>query len=124
MLKMTRFLELKTYIQPHIDYCSTVWHGTSHSNLNRIYRLQKRAVKIILNYEYYESASSMCDLKIINIYERIFLRKAKFMLKISNAITPSYINVMFSLRPINETIQSHISKYIKFSNPKTTKRNI
>ena len=37
----------KTYIQPHIDYCSTVWGGTSHSNLDRIYRLQKRAVKII-----------------------------------------------------------------------------
>ena len=96
----------KTYIQPHIDYCSTVWGGTSHSNLNRIYRLQKRAVKIILNYEYNDIASSMNDLKIMNIYERIFLRKAKFMFKISKAITPSYINVMFSLRPINETIQS------------------
>ena len=23
----------KTYIQPHIDYCSTVWGGTAHSNL-------------------------------------------------------------------------------------------
>ena len=33
----------KIYIQPHIDYCSTVWGGTSHCNLNRIYRLQKRA---------------------------------------------------------------------------------
>ena len=32
----------KTYIQPHIDYCSTVWGGTSHSNLNRIYLLQER----------------------------------------------------------------------------------
>ena len=71
-------------------------------------------------------ASSMNDLKIMNIYERIFLRKAKFMFKISKAITTSYINVMFSLRPINETIQflRSISKYINFSNPKTTKRNI
>ena len=40
----------KTYIQPHIDYCSTVWGGTAHSNLDRIHRLQKRAVKIILDY--------------------------------------------------------------------------
>ena len=23
----------KTYIQPRIDYCSTVWDGASHSNL-------------------------------------------------------------------------------------------
>ena len=26
----------KTYIQPHIDYCSTIWGGTSQYNLNRI----------------------------------------------------------------------------------------
>ena len=96
----------KTYLQPHIDYCSTVWGGTSHSNLNRIFRLQKRAVKIILNYNYDDIASSMNDLKIMNIYERIFMRKAKFMFKVSKAITPSYINDMFSLRPMNETVQS------------------
>ena len=35
----------KTYIQPRIDYCSTVKGGTSHSNLNRIYRLQKGLLK-------------------------------------------------------------------------------
>ena len=63
----------KTYIQPHIDYCSTVRGGTAHSNLDRIHRLQKRAVKIILDYEYSDIACSMNDLKILNIYERIFL---------------------------------------------------
>ena len=97
----------KTYIQLHIDYCSTVWGGTSHSNLNRIYRLQKWAVKIILDYEYNNGiACSMDELKILNIYERVFLRKAKFMFKILKSITPSYINAMFTLRPINETFLS------------------
>ena len=48
----------------------------------------------------------MNDLKILNIYERIFLRKAKFMYKISKSITPSYINAMFTFRPINETLLS------------------
>ena len=96
----------KTYIQPHIDYCSSIWGGTSQHNLNRIYRLQKRAVKIILNYEYDDIAVSMDTLKVLNVYERIFLRKAKFMFKISKSITPSYINQMFSLRSMNETLQS------------------
>ena len=71
-----RVQSYKTYIQPHIDYCSTVWGGTSHSNLDRIYRLQKRAVKIILDYEYNNDiACSMDELKILNIYERVFLRQ-------------------------------------------------
>ena len=75
--------------------------GTAHSNLDRIHRLQKNAVKMILDYEYSDIACSMNGLKILNIYERIFLRKAKFMYKISKSITPSYINAMFTFRPIN-----------------------
>ena len=74
----------KTYIQPHIDYFSTVWEGTSQ-NL----QITKRAVKIILDYEYRGIASSTNELKILNNFERIFLRKAKFMYKISKSITPS-----------------------------------
>ena len=96
----------KTYIQPHIDYCSTIWGGTSQYNLNRIYRLQKRAVKIIVNFQYDNIANSMDELKVLNIYERIFLRKAKFMFKVSKSILPSYVNQMFSFRPFNETLQS------------------
>ena len=42
--------------------------------------------KIILNYNYDDIASSMNDLKIMNIYERIFMRKAKFMFKIYHSI--------------------------------------
>ena len=40
----------KTYIQPHIEYCNIIWGGTSQMNLNRIFRLQNRACKIILDY--------------------------------------------------------------------------
>ena len=57
--------------------------GTSQRNLDRIYQLQKRACKIILDYQYENIATSMQELKILNIYERIFLKKAKFMFKIS-----------------------------------------
>ena len=112
----------KTYIQPHIDYCSTIWGGTSQYNLNRIYRLQKRAVKIIVNYQYDNIANSMDELKILNIYERIFLRKAKFMFKVSKSVLPSYVNQMFSFRPFNETLQSLRSTgALDFNTPKPKK---
>ena len=48
----------------------------------------------------------MEELKILNIYERIFLKKAKFMFKISQSLTPEYINEMFRTRPLNNTLQS------------------
>ena len=96
----------KSYVQPHIDYCNTIWGGTSQRNLDRIYRLQKRACKIILDYKYENIADSMEELKILNIHERIYLKKAKFMFKISKSLTPKYINEMFQLRPLNNTLQS------------------
>ena len=48
----------------------------------------------------------MDELKNLNIYKRIFLRKAKFMLKVSKSVLPSYVNPMFSFQPLNETLHS------------------
>ena len=85
----------------------------------------RRYFKIILDYEYNNDiACSMDELKILNIYERVFLRKAKFLFKISKSITPSYINAMFTLRPINETLLSLRSvNTSNFQTPKAKKRN-
>ena len=94
----------KTYIQPHIDYCNLVWGGTSQLNLNRLFRLQKRACKIILDYNVENVLESMKKLKILTIYERLFLRKSKFMFKVYKSETPLYINEMFNLRAVNENL--------------------
>ncbi len=94
----------KTYIQPHIDYCSIVWSGTSQTNLDRIFRLQKRACKIILDYNVENTLESMQNLKILTIFERIYLRKAKFMFKVCNSETPPYITEMFSHRTANDNL--------------------
>ena len=44
----------------------------------------------------------MQDLKIFTIFDRIYLRKAKVMYKISKSKTPSYINEMFNFRQVND----------------------
>ena len=94
----------KTYIQPHIDYCNLVWGGTSQINLDRIFRLQKRACKIILDYNIVNIYQSMEDLKILTVFERLFLRKSKFMFKVDRSETPPYINDMFNQRIFDENM--------------------
>lgn len=94
----------KTYIQPHIDYCNTVWGGTSQINLNRILRLQKRACKIILDYNVENILESMEELKILTIYDRLYLRKAKFMHKVSKRESPPYISELFHERILHENV--------------------
>ena len=109
----------KSFIQTHLDYCNIVWGATTQSNLLRLFRLQKRACKIILDYNVDNIFESMKDLKIMTIYERIFFRKAKFMYKVSSSITPSYINDMFTRRTTNLALRSSTS--INYIPPKPNK---
>ena len=41
-----------TLIYPYITYCNSTWSSTYVSNLNRIYLLQKQAVRAVTNSEY------------------------------------------------------------------------
>ena len=78
--------------------------GTSQVNLNRIFRLQKRACKIILDYNIVNVVESMEDLKILTVYVRLYLRKAKFMHKDSLGECPAYISELFQESVPNENI--------------------
>ena len=88
----------KSYIQPHIDFCNIVWGNSSESNKMKIFRLQKRACRIILNYHVEDSHAALSSLKILSVYDRLFLRKAKFMFKVYHELTPKYISENFTRR--------------------------
>ena len=88
----------KTYIQPHIDFCNIVWGNASETNKLKIFRMQKRAVRVILDYDVENTTEAMKSLNIQSFYDRLFLRKAKFMFKVYHNITPTYINEGFNLR--------------------------
>ena len=88
----------KSYIQPHIDFCSTVWASSCEANKMKIFKLQKRACRVILDYNVEDSNEAMQSLKILSVYDRLFLRKAKFMFKVYHNLTPTYISENFVLR--------------------------
>ena len=50
----------------------------------QITKLQKRACKVILTYNVDNSTEATQSLKIMSIYDRLYLRKAKFVFKILN----------------------------------------
>ena len=97
-----RVLFYKSYVQPHLDYGNIVWGNAAKTNLLQLERLQRRACRVILNYNVDDVYQSMNNLKIMSFSERVFLRKAKFMFKVSNSITPDYINSMFTKRQPND----------------------
>ena len=115
--KEHRLTYYKSYIQPHLDYSNIVWGSTSKTNLMQIERLQRRACRIILDYNVVNIYQSMNDLKIMSATERVFFRKAKFMYKVSNGLTPEYINEMFTKRQVHENVNdSHILRSMSADN--------
>ena len=48
----------------------------------KIYKLQKRACWVILDYNVEDSDEAIQPLKILSVYDCLFLRKAKFMFKV------------------------------------------
>ena len=102
-----RVLFYKSYIQPHIDFCNIVWGNSSETNKLKILRLQKRACRVILDYNVDDINEAMKTLKIMSVYDRFYLRKAKFMFKVYNNLTPQYISDHFTLR--NEVLDTNVS---------------
>ena len=97
----------KSYIQPHIDFCNIIWGSSSETNKLKILRLQKRACRVILDYNMDDVNEAMKTLKIMSVYDRFYLRKAKFMFKVYNNLTPQYISEHFTLR--NNVLDANVS---------------
>ena len=109
----------KSYIQPHIDFCNIIWGSSSESNKLKLFKLQKRACKVILDFNVDNVNEAMKSLKIMSIYDRIHLRKAKFMFKVYNNIVPTYISESFTQRNnVNTSINLRSSSAGCFIPPK------
>ena len=65
---------------------------------------QKRACKIILDYNVENVLVNMDELKILTVYDRLYLRKAKFMQKVAQGVCPPYISELFQERMLNGNI--------------------
>ncbi len=60
----------------------------------------------------------------MTVYERVHFRKSKFMCKVANSHTPSYINDLFTNRQINEEmpqLRSHTNASSSFVIPRPHK---
>ena len=87
-----------TLVYPCISYCSTVWTSTYPTNLNRIYLLQKRAVRAITKsgIDYLaHSAPLFSRLNVLDIYQVNSFHAGKFMYKYQNRLLPSIFLDLF-----------------------------
>ena len=51
----------KSLIQPHFDYCCTVWDGLGETLSTRLQKLQNRAARVVIRSSYDTDASDLLD---------------------------------------------------------------
>ena len=80
---------LKSIIHPIFIYVILFWVATlKHISRKFLgYRKEHHHHRVILDYNVEDSSQAMDTLKILSIYDRLYLKKAKFMYKVYQRIT-------------------------------------
>ena len=95
------------------NYCLTIWGNAPKSSTEKIFRLQKRAARIVLNVpKDSPSAYVFNQLKWMSLYQTIFYQKCLLMYCIINNVYPSYLHTYvkahlvnhYNLRSQNQTL--------------------
>jgi hypothetical protein len=90
--------------QSHLSYGCLVWGFANRSVLQRIYRIQKRALRIITFSNIDEPTSKLFEeMKILKLDDLIEMNRSIFMFDWKNDDLPSHLKSLFSLRSYSGT---------------------
>ena len=83
-------------ILPHFNYCNVIWGHTFKSYLDKVFLLQKRAIRIITKSDFRSSTNPLfTKLKVLPIHDLIKLNTLLFMFKLQNENFPSIPGINF-----------------------------
>ena len=81
----------------HFNYCSTVWHDGNNSIIDNLFKLQKRAPRIITGPEYeIRSVEIFNNLKWSPIINTLNKREL-MMYKLLKGLAPNYLTQLFNI---------------------------
>ena len=90
------------FILSRIDYCLSIWGGASKVLMNKLYRIQKRAARIILNAKIDTSSRKLFNiLDWMTIFQRVNFNRCIIMFKILNGYMPVNLRKYFIAKCLN-----------------------
>lgn len=113
----------KTIIQPHFDYCATVLMCANNEDVEKLQKLQNKALRIILKCKRRTSVMEMFHRlniwKIKTIQQSILIITLKLVFKLRNNMTPEYLSSRSKLN--NQVHSRELRNANDFRLPKYTK---
>ena len=97
--RKSRITMYNTLVLPHLDYCSTVWGVVPKMYLDRLQRIQNRAMRVILNCPARTHINTMLqDLKWMSVRQRNHFNLCVLMWKALHGLTPPYMSDFFDFK--------------------------
>ena len=93
----TKLLFYNSYIQPRFDYCSTAWGYCSNTHIDKLFRLQKRCGRIILNNYDCPTSELLDSLNWLSVRDRISFTTGVLVYKSLNGLAPERLKNLFQL---------------------------
>ena len=105
-------------ILPHLNYCAAVWGSVYKIHLNKIVKLQKRAVRIIDNKPFlFPSNQLFAKYKILKFPDLVCEQNIMVLLAFLNGNLPTLVSVLFNLnRPLNIRATEHFAVPFTYHN--------
>ena len=86
-----------SFLYPYIIYCNVIWGNSPDKYLWQIFKLQKRAIRVIANIRKRDSTQKAChDLRILRLPEIYILSVLVFVFKYKNGLLPNIFRDFFT----------------------------
>ena len=96
-----------SYISSNFNYCPVVWMFTGKTNLGKIEKTNKRALRYVVNDNDAEYEAMCQELKVLNIHRQCIKTVAIQMYKIKNQMVPSYVQELFTRKESHYSIRDN-----------------
>ena len=85
-------------VWPHFNYCSTIWNDGCYSIIDKLFKLQKRAARVITGDTYdVRSMQTLDSLNWLPLEELLKQREVIMTFKILTGRSPQYLEKLFSI---------------------------
>ena len=118
----------KGIVEPHFNYCCSVWGSCGTTRLNKLQKLQNRAARIVTDSDFDASTAPLIqDLGWPTIEQLIHRETSTMAYKCLNQLAPAYLIVVAFLNcqfPIHELFGTLGLTYVYLKRELLTDRNV
>ena len=84
-------------ILPYLTYCNLVWGNSNSTDINQLFLLQKKMIRIITNSAYLAHTNALFgQLRLLKIFDIYTVQATTFMHKITYNVLPAHSTSLFN----------------------------